>query len=173
MPEKPEVITVAKTLKKELIGKKILNVEVYWNNIIAYPKVEDFCGQIRNQTINNITTRGKWLVFHLDDYFLLIHLRMEGKFFFRGESDAKNKHEHVFFYLNDNRQLRFADVRKFGKMHLILKKDVDVVFPLKDLGLEYYDKNLTGDYLLHRFKSKKTPIKTVLLDQTIIAGIGV
>ena len=97
MPEKPEVITVVKSLKPKLIGKIILSSEVYWDNIIEYPKVNEFKNNIKNQTINDITTRGKWLVFHLDDYYLLIHLRMEGKFFFRTKNDEKNKHEHVFF----------------------------------------------------------------------------
>lgn len=172
MPEKPEVITVVNALKPKLIGKIILSSEVYWDNIIEYPKVNEFKKNIKNQAINDITTRGKWLVFHLDDYYLLIHLRMEGKFFFRTKNDEKNKHEHVFFNLNDNTQLRFADVRKFGKMHLIKKEKINEIGPLKDIGLEYYDKNLTGEYLKEKFKNKKLPIKTVLLDQSIIAGIG-
>lgn len=172
MPEKPEVITVVNTLKPKLIGKKIVDCEVYWNNIIEYPTVGEFIKKIRNQKINAITTRGKWLVFQLDAYFLLIHLRMEGKFFFRTKEDEKNKHEHVFFYLSDGRQLRFADVRKFGKMHLIKKEDINTIGPLKDLGLEYYDSKLDSNYLLDKFKNKKIPIKTVLLDQSIIAGIG-
>ena len=172
MPEKPEVITVVNSLKPKLIGKKILSSEVYWDNIIEYPSVSVFKKEIKNEKINNITTRGKWLVFSLDTYYLLIHLRMEGKFFFRTKKDEKNKYEHVFFNLDDNTQLRFADVRKFGKMHLIKKEDIDKVGPLKDLGYEYYDYNLTNNYLKDKFSKKKLPIKTVLLDQSIIAGIG-
>lgn len=172
MPEKPEVITVVKALKPRLIGQKILSVEVFWNNIIEYPNVEKFKENIKNQTINDISTRGKWLVFLLDDYYLLIHLRMEGKFFFRKNNDNKNKHEHVFFNLANNEQLRFADVRKFGKMHLIKKQDINNMGPLKELGLEFYDNNLTGKYLKEKLKNKKIPIKTALLDQSIIAGIG-
>ena len=172
MPEKPEVVTVVNSLKPRLLGRKILSSEVYWDNIIEYPKVEEFIKNIKNETINNITTRGKWIVFLLDNYYLLIHLRMEGKFFFRTKKDPKNKHEHVFFNLDNKEQLRFADVRKFGKMHLIKKEDINTVGPLKELGLEFYDDDLTDRYLKGKLTNKKNPIKTVLLDQTIIAGIG-
>ena len=172
MPEKPEVITVVNSLKPRLIGKRIISSEVYWDNIIEYPSVKDFIKNIKDQTINNITTRGKWLVFELDKYYLLIHLRMEGKFFFRTKEDEKNKHEHVFFNLDNNEQLRFADVRKFGKMHLIKKEDINTIGPLKELGLEFYDDNLTANYLKDKLSNKTIPIKTALLDQSIIAGIG-
>ena len=87
MPEKPEVITVVKSLKNKIIGKTIQNVDIYWNNIIASPSVKEFKNKLKNQKINNITTRGKWIVIHLDNYVLLIHLRMEGKFFFRTKKD--------------------------------------------------------------------------------------
>ena len=172
MPEKPEVITVVNTLKPKLIGKTILSSEVYWDNIIEYPSVSEFKEKIKNQKISNITTRGKWIVFHLKDYYLLIHLRMEGKFFFRTKKDDKNKHEHVFFNLDDNTQLRFADVRKFGKIHLIKKDKIDEIGPLKELGLEYFDKRLTNKYLKEKLSKKTIPIKTALLDQSIVAGIG-
>ena len=119
MPEKPEVITVAKKLENKLIGKKILSVEVYHNNMIDYPSVDELKSEIKNQEIHSITTRGKWIELTLDDYFLLFHLRMEGKFFFRKKGDERGKHEHVIFNLSDETQMRFADVRKFGKVMLI------------------------------------------------------
>ena len=172
MPEKPEVITVVKSLKPKLVNRKILSTKIYWDNIIEYPDVLEFSKNIKNQTINDITTRGKWLVFKLDNYYLLIHLRMEGKFFFRTNKDKKDKHEHVFFNLDDGTQLRFADVRKFGKMCLIKKEDITTIGPLKELGLEYYDNNLNGKYLKEKLSKKTIPIKTALLDQSIIAGIG-
>ena len=172
MPEKPEVITVAKSLKRELLGRKIQNCNVYWDNIIAYPSVKEFIGKIKNQSIHDITTRGKFIVLELDDYSLLIHLRMEGKFLFRKESEEIGKHEHVEFLLDDGRSCRYHDVRKFGKMHLLPKKDTYTVKPLSELGYEYDDPNLTKEYLYKRIHSKSLPIKTVLLDQSIIAGIG-
>ena len=172
MPEKPEVITVVNSLKDKILGKKITGCNVFWENIIAAPTVDEFKRKIINQKINDITTRGKFIVMELDNDSLLVHLRMEGKFFFRDKGEELNKHEHVELILDDKISFRFHDVRKFGKMYLINKEDTYKVKPLSDLGYEYYDKELTKEYLFDCFKSKKLPIKTVLLDQSIITGIG-
>ncbi len=172
MPEKPEVITVVNSLKNKIIGKKIVGCNIYWDNIIAYPTTDKFKKEIISQKINDITTRGKFIVISLDDYSLLIHLRMEGKFFFRNNNDSINKHEHVELIFNDNTSFRYHDTRKFGKMYLIPIEDTYKVKPLSELGLEYDDKNLTKDYLYNKIHNKNLPIKTVLLDQSIITGIG-
>lgn len=172
MPEKPEVITVAKKLKMHLLNRRFIKADVYHNNIIAGIKVADFKSKLVNQTIRDIDTRGKFIVFKLDDYCLLVHLRMEGKFFYRTKEDPLSKHEHVVFTMDDNKEVRYHDVRKFGKMYLINKDEVETTKPLSDLGLEVWDKNLTSNYLSNKFKNKNLPIKTVLLDQSIITGIG-
>lgn len=172
MPELPEVETVKESLKLRLIGKKINKVRVFWDNIIAYPSKEEFIKNIENQNINDIKRRGKFLMFELDDYYLLSHLRMEGKYFFKNKNDDILKHEHVIFDLDNNEELRYMDTRKFGKMYLIRKEDINNIGPIKELGLEPWDSNLTSDYLLNKYKNKKLPIKTILLDQSIIVGIG-
>ena len=86
------------------------------------------------------------------------------------KDDVREKHEHVIFTFTDNSELRYHDTRKFGKMYLILKGDVYSSKPLNELGLEPWDKKLTVDYLREKFNDK--PIKTLLLDQRIITGIG-
>lgn len=172
MPEKPEVMTVVSKLKPALIGRTIFNCNVYWDNIIAYPTTDEFKKNIINQKINNITTRGKFIVMELDDYCLLIHLRMEGKFLFRGKLDDVGKHEHVEFELDDATSFRYHDVRKFGKMYLIPKDEVYNTKPLSELGKEFYDDSLTKEYLYNKLSKIKLPIKTALLDQSIICGIG-
>ncbi len=172
MPEKPEVITVSKSIKEKILNKKITGCNIYWDNIIAYPTVDKFKKEIIGEVINSITTRGKFIVIELTNYSLLVHLRMEGKFFFRDKGDELNKHEHVELILDDSISFRFHDVRKFGKMFLIPKDDTYKVKPLSELGYEYDDKDLNEEYLLEKFKNKKLPIKTVLLDQSIITGIG-
>lgn len=172
MPEKPEVLTVVKSLKPMILNKKITECNVYWDNIIASPTTDEFKKKIINQKINGITTRGKFIVMDLDDYSLLVHLRMEGKFMFRKKGEPIGKHEHVELILDDDVSFRFHDVRKFGKMNLIKKEDTYKVKPLIDLGLEYNDDGLTKEYLYEAIHSKRLPIKTVLLDQSIITGIG-
>lgn len=172
MPEKPEVITVVKSLEPKLIHKKVTGCNVYWDNIIAYPTVDEFKKQIIGEKINSITTRGKFIVMMLDNYSLLVHLRMEGKFMFRKKGEELGKHEHVELILDNETSFRFHDVRKFGKMYLIPINETYNCKPLVDLGLEYYDTNLTKEYLFEKIHNKKLPIKTVLLDQAIITGIG-
>ena len=170
MPELPEVETVKNTLKKQILKKTIKSVNIYWDNIIAFPDIPTFKKQIKNETINDILRRGKWLMFELDNYFLLSHLRMEGKYFIRQKNDEKNKHEHVIFTFADNSELRYHDTRKFGKMYLLKKENVYQEKPLNELGLEPWDSSLTYQYLQAKFKNKA--IKTELLDQSIITGIG-
>lgn len=172
MPELPEVETVRNSLKLRVVGRVIKNVKIYYDGIIEYPSVKDFCSQIKNQRINDIDRYGKWLMFVLDDYYLLSHLRMEGKYFIKDSKDELNKHEHVVFMLDDNSELRYMDVRKFGKMHLIEKDKIKTIGPLVDLGLEPWDKKLDINYLKDKYSRKRLPIKSVLLDQSIIVGIG-
>ena len=172
MPEKPEVITVSNSLRPRLVGKEIKGCNVYWDNIIAYPKTDEFKREVIGQKILDVTTRGKFIKILLDKDVLLIHLRMEGKFFFRKKGDTIVKHEHVEFVLDDDISFRYHDVRKFGKMYLIPKEMVDKVKPLNELGYEFDDSKLTKEYLYEKIHNKKLPIKTVLLDQSIITGIG-
>lgn len=171
MPEKPEVMTVVKNLIPRIVGKRITGCNVYWDNIIVSPTTDEFKKKIIGEKINDIVTRGKFIVVGLDHYSLLIHLRMEGKFFFRKKGDSIAKHEHVEFILDDDISFRYHDVRKFGKMYLINKEDTYLVKPLSELGLEFYD-DIKKEYLYEKIHKLKLPIKTILLDQSIICGIG-
>lgn len=172
MPELPEVETVRRTLIKKVVNKKIKQIEIFYPNIIVEPSVEDFKKEVVDQTIIDVKRKGKWLIFELNDYYLLSHLRMEGKYNLKNIDDKIEKHEHVNFIFYDNTCLRYKDTRKFGKMYLYNK---DIAFnnrPLNELGLEPWDKNLNSKYLKEKYSNKKMPIKTILLDQSIITGIG-
>lgn len=172
MPELPEVETVKRKLDLLVKNKVITSVEIYHHNIIEYPSVDEFKKNIINQKINNLARYGKWLIFVLDDYYLLSHLRMEGKYFYKTKEDDILKHEHVIFKFKDNTELRYMDVRKFGKMHLIPKDEIHTKGPFLEMGLEPWDEKLTPEYLQNKYSHKKIPIKTSLLDQSIIVGIG-
>ena len=169
MPELPEVETVRNTLKRNILNKTIKDVSIYYDPIVATNK-ENFINFIKNKKIIDILRVGKWLIFDLEDYYLLSHLRMEGKYFLKEINEVRNKHEHIIFYLNDI-TLRYHDTRKFGKMYLIKKDELYTNSPLKNIGLEPFNNNLTIDYLKKKIL-KNTPIKSLLLDQEIIAGIG-
>jgi len=172
MPELPEVETVKETLKRKVLNKTINEVIVRYEGIIESPSVNEFINKLKGQTIKDITRLGKWLIFCLDDYFLLSHLRMEGKYFLKDKDIEYTKHEHVIFRFSDNTDLRYQDTRKFGKMLLVDKDKLNEARPIKELGLEPWDVNLTKDYLKDKYSSKRLPIKTVILDQSIITGIG-
>lgn len=171
MPELPEVETVRRALLLKLKGKTIKDLKVIHRNVFEGQDIDTVVKSIKNQTINDILRRGKWLQFDLDDYYLLSHLRMEGKYLYRDLNEKIEKHQLVLFNIDDEFSLRYKDVRKFGKMYLIKKDQLDNS-PLAKLGLEPWDKNLTVNYLKNAYKNKKLPIKTVLLDQSIIVGIG-
>lgn len=172
MPELPEVETVVRGLREKVVGRIIKKVNIYYENIIEYPDVCSFQEKIKNQKINEINRYGKWIIFVLDNYYLLSHLRMEGKYFLRPKGATLEKHEHVSFVLDNDMELRYMDVRKFGKMQLIEKENINKIGPFLEMGLEPWDKKLNTLYLKEKFLRKKLPIKSCLLDQRIIVGIG-
>ena len=141
MPELPEVETVKETLKRKVLNKNIIGVVINYDGIVESPNVIEFTNNIKNQTIKDITRRGKWLVFELNDYYLLSHLRMEGKYFLKNRDEQYNKHEHVIFEFSDGTDLRYQDTRKFGKMLLVEKDKLNEARPIKELGLEPWDDN--------------------------------
>ena len=171
MPEIAEVETVRNTLKKRILHKKIKKVEVYYEPMIE-SDIDAFKKNLVGESFIDIKRRGKWLIFETEHYYLLSHLRMEGKYFIKDKQEIKDKHEHVIITFLDDMTLRYADTRKFGRMNLILKTELDNTECIKKQGLEPGDKKLTADYLLKKFEKKQLPIKTVLLDQTIISGLG-
>lgn len=171
MPELPEVETVRNSLKQLVLNETITDVEVFYDKIIKNVDVETFKTSLINQTINDIQRLGKYLIFVLDDYYLISHLRMEGKYYLK-DNNEYSKHEHIVFHLG-KKTLTYADTRKFGTMNL-LSKDIDIYkeIPLNKVGLEPFNENFTLEYLEEKFKNSKRPIKTSLLDQGIVAGLG-
>lgn len=171
MPELPEVETVKNSLKELVLNKKIKDVLVFYDKIIKNVTKEEFIEKIKNQKITNIDRIGKHLIFVLDDYYLISHLRMEGKYYTSNESNF-NKHEHIVFCFNDF-NLRYQDTRKFGTMYLYDKLvDIYKEKPLNNVGLEPFDDKMTVQYLKNSFKNSIRPIKSSLLDQSVIAGLG-
>ncbi|MGY0693102.1 DNA-formamidopyrimidine glycosylase [Virgibacillus sp. FSP13] len=173
MPELPEVETVKNTLKRFVMGKTIEHVSVLWPNIVKQPDdVEQFKLILQGQTIHDITRKGKFLLFQLDDYVLVSHLRMEGKYSVHQKTEPITKHTHVIFSFSDDTELRYNDVRKFGTMHVFLKGEEFEQKPLNQLGPDPFDERFTFDYFYNKLKKTDRVIKSVLLDQAIVAGLG-
>ena len=119
MPELPEVETVRRSLLKKLLNKKITDIKILYNDIFQEQDISKVILNINNQKIVDIKRRGKWLIFELNNFYLLSHLRMEGKYVYRNLNQEIEKHELVIFNIDDTFELRYKDTRKFGKMYLI------------------------------------------------------
>lgn len=173
MPELPEVETVIRTLEHQLHYPIIMDCKVLWNNIVATPNVDEFIAQIKGRQITGYRRHGKYLLFDLGDMEWVCHLRMEGKFYIQPAQEPCDKHTHVIFTLQDGRELRYHDTRKFGKMYLYRKQEDYRQYPcFLHIGMDAFDEQLQADDLYKRLHSKQTTLKAVLLDQSILAGIG-
>ncbi|MYL72278.1 DNA-formamidopyrimidine glycosylase [Halobacillus litoralis] len=173
MPELPEVETVRKTLSHLALGKEIEKVSIFWGNIIKQPQdPKEFEQLLVGQTIQDIDRKGKFLIFHMDDIALVSHLRMEGKFGVYEGTLERPKHTHVIFHFTDGTELRYNDVRKFGTMHAFPKGMELENKPLIQLGPDPFNEAFTTDYFYERLKKTTRNMKAVLLDQSIVAGLG-
>ncbi|MCI1590155.1 DNA-formamidopyrimidine glycosylase [Heyndrickxia oleronia] len=173
MPELPEVETIRRTLQNLVVGKTIDNVQVHWPKIVKKPvEVEQFKDALIGETITDINRRGKFLIINLNTYALVSHLRMEGKYGLFNSDEPYDKHTHVIFHFTDGTELRYRDVRKFGTMHLFLKGEENNDLPLSQLGPEPFSSSFTNQYLQGKLKKTERKIKPVLLDQTIVTGLG-
>lgn len=166
MPEGPEVQTVVSTLEKQLLGVSITSCHVYYPRIVEQI---DFETRIINQTFEAFDRLGKFMVIKLTNDYLIVHLRMEGKFYIDSNS-LVDKHTHVVIGLSDGRYLKYHDTRKFGRLGLV--KDSKQHNGIKQLGLELDDPLLTVEYLKQKYRNKSIPIKQALLDQSIMTSIG-
>ncbi|MCP3025467.1 DNA-formamidopyrimidine glycosylase [Halobacillus sp. A5] len=173
MPELPEVETVRQTLKQLVLNKEIKDVSIYWDNIIKRPlEPMDFKAWLQGQRLIDIERKGKFLIFQFSDISMVSHLRMEGKFGLYDSSLPKPKHTHVVFQFTDGSELRYDDVRKFGTMHLFQKGEEWKEKPLNLLGPDPFDPLFTVDYFYNKLQKTSRHIKAVLLDQSVVAGLG-
>lgn len=170
MPELVEVENSRRNLNKILINKRIIKTEVYLDKMV-FNKKEEFIKKTTNKVIHEITRRGKWLFFRLDDSYLVTHFRMQGRFYLKDNNYKRQKHDYIIFSFNDFK-IVYNDPRLFGNMQIINLDEKESFIKEKNLGLEYFDDNLTSKYLRKKFKKHHVYIKNMLLDQSVIAGIG-
>lgn len=168
MPELPEVRTVAKSLKNKILNKTLTDIIIRYDKIIEKDSLN--INLIIGQKIKDIFTYGKYIIFSIGDLYLISHLRMEGKYFIKEINEEFNKHEHIIFTLDNEISLRYHDTRKFGR--IVLVKDYLNYKAIKKLGLEPFNKNINSKYILDKIKNKNITIKEILLDQSIITGLG-
>jgi len=170
MPELPEVQTVVDNLNTlKIIGGRIRGARVYWPRTIADMAPAAFCKKIKGCSIQQITRRGKFIVIKLSrGLTLLIHLRMTGHLNWETRGKPRNKHEHVILEVEGDRELRFQDTRKFGRIFLTL----DPQAILGKLGPEPLSDDFNRQGFQTMLQACGRQIKPLLLDQKVIAGLG-
>lgn len=168
MPELPEVETVKNTLRNFIVNKRIVDIKVNYPRIIEND-LDQFKQAVVNQKIIDLDRVGKYLIFVLEDTAFVSHLRMEGKYNILTKPEF-SKHDHIIFYLDDGTYLSYNDTRKFGRMVLSSRSDYKNQLPLSKLGPEPFCADAKAVY--QRIHKSDIPIKHLLLDQTIMAGIG-
>ena len=172
MPELPEVETVKNILKPLIVGKTIDKVEIYYDRLIQ-SDLNEFKEKIVNQTFTDVTRFGKFLFLHLtNDLVIISHLRMEGKYRYTKEENPRIKATSALFFLKDGSYLSFDDTRKFGLMYLSDEANYKKVPMIEKLGIEANKIEEKDLPILYKKFNKKKPIKELLLDQSILCGIG-
>jgi formamidopyrimidine-DNA glycosylase len=173
MPELPEVHTITQDLKKYVEGAQITRVEIKNNYKVLSPNAS-FLKDVENTKIIKISRIAKNILMELSsEKIVVIHLAMTGKLLLRSAGYTKDGWERVVFYLKKSHkefELRFCDMRMFGKVQVIDKKDLGDF--TKKYGPELIDEQLTPEEFLKRLQSKKSNIKNVLLEQSIVSGLG-
>ncbi len=184
MPELPEVETVRRGLEPTLVGARILRVELRRGDL-RFPFPQNFAENLTGRRIESLNRRAKYLVAVLDDGGALIaHLGMSGSFRVEGgESDvetpggfvlARSKnpaHDHVVLHF-ENRQVIYNDPRRFGFMTLAREAELNFHPFFRELGVEPLSNSFDAKVLARLFSNRRTAVKSALLDQKLIAGLG-
>ncbi len=176
MPELPEVETIARSLRPDLVGETILEAEIRWARTLAAPSTKEFKQQIKGLVVQKVGRRAKFLNIQLENsqtperktYNLLIHLRMSGDLIIKKGKIKPEKHDRLILTLSGNKMLVFNDTRKFGRVWLT--DDLEKV--LGSLGPEPLGDDFTSRWLYDALHERHRQLKPLLLDQTFIAGLG-
>ena len=172
MPELPEVETIARKLKPQLLGKTIQDARLRWPRTLASPSTRKFNALIKGQVIQGVTRRAKYFILQLSDLSLLIHLRMSGDLQIKAGKIKPEKHDRLILSLlsadGSLSHLVFNDTRKFGRVWLT----ADPEEVLGKLGPEPLSRRFTPEWLYTALQGKHRLLKPLLLDQTFLAGLG-
>ncbi|NOZ71224.1 MAG: bifunctional DNA-formamidopyrimidine glycosylase/DNA-(apurinic or apyrimidinic site) lyase [Chloroflexi bacterium] len=169
MPELPEVQTILNALTPHIVDIPIADVIIIWSGVIDRPPPEVFRDWLLGRRVTATSRRGKYLIFNLDDgRSLVIHLRMTGGMRVTPSSSPMHRHDRLAFRLSNGYDWRFKDLRKFGRAYLV----EDPAEIIAKLGPEPLDGDFTAAYLGDKLKGRTAPIKSLLLDQRLVAGIG-
>lgn len=170
MPELPDVEATRRyLLKSGLAGRRVTDVDLSWARAVRTPSLEDFVLTIRGQRIEDVARRAKFLLLILDQgWTLVMHLRMTGSLLVQPADSPRPAMTRNVYVLDDGRELRFVDPRKLGQIWLL----GDTAPLLARLGPEPLEPQFTVEAMAARLAGRSAPIKALLCDQAVIAGIG-
>ncbi|MEN8237288.1 MAG: bifunctional DNA-formamidopyrimidine glycosylase/DNA-(apurinic or apyrimidinic site) lyase [Pseudomonadota bacterium] len=172
MPELPEVETVCRGLRPIFAGNTIAKVEQRRPNL-RFDFPTDFVSSLRGQRINNVERRAKYIQVFLDsDQVWLTHLGMSGRFIIHDETYESSPHDHVVVHLKSGERVYYRDPRRFGYMDVSTRSELPKHRFLRMLGAEPLEPEFNAEMLEKVFHGRNKPLKTALLDQTLIAGLG-
>ena len=167
MPELPEVETVTQSVKKHLLGRQFNSIHVNWNKTLHNFTISDFNSKIKGKAIKNVYRRAKYVIIDLENVLIGVHLRMTGKLYAVNTIDRAKKH--ISLYLKfDDKYLVFEDTRKFGRFYMF----DDMSYLDEKLGIEPLTKDFSEEWILKNMKKRNRQIKSLLLDQSFVCGIG-
>ncbi len=166
MPELPEVQTIINGLNQKVLGKEIQEIVELRSGTVFWRFPFTSLGKIES-----IYRRGKYIILQTSNkYKLVIHLRMTGKLIFEKVLSNTSSHSRAEIIFSDKTKLIFDDVRTFGKIQVM--KQNDEIPTILNLGAEPLSDEFNSEYLKNKLNNRKAPIKNVLLDQKVIAGLG-
>ena len=173
MPELPELETIRRNLAPNLEGRLIMSADILLSRQIKWPEPGQFVARITGRTIEKLDRVGKYLLIRLDNGTALIfHLRMTGQLCYRPKGAEEAKRARIIMRLDGGDQLVYADTRTLGTIYAMKEDEIDNIKGLAEMGPEPLSSEFTVDYLKSVLAGKKTRIKSFLLDQSKVGGLG-
>jgi len=193
MPELPEVEHVVRALRRAIVGRRIVASQINLPKLILPLSQPVFNRKLKDSTIAGVSRRGKYILIELENgdarphrratapsrrqavgrsLVLVVHLRMTGKFLYLTADDAVPKHGHAIFYLDNDRRLVFCDQRQFGVMKLVARTRLSKAKGISSLAPEPFGEDFSLAYLKKTLSRSRRTLKTLLLDQTRVLGLG-
>src|SRR5438309_10336762 len=173
MPELPEVEHVVRALRRVVVGRTIVTTEIRLPKLIGPTSTAAFKRKLKNLRITGVSRRGKFILIELDsERILAVHLRMTGKFLYLSAENELPKHAHAIFYLDTDVRLVFRDQRQFGVMKLVARARLAKTKGIRDLAPEPLSDDFGPAYLSEILARSRRSLKTLLLDQTKVLGLG-
>jgi formamidopyrimidine-DNA glycosylase len=172
MPEMPEVETIVRRLRKRIVGKCISRVHLS-GFALRRPLGDDFAGKLQGRRVRKIVRRGKYLVAELEPRsFWVIHLGMSGRLLYHAKPEAAARHAHVIVRFSDSTELEYCDPRRFGLMAVYEGLRLDMIPEIRSLGIDPLSPGFNANRLESQLKKSRQEIKSFLLDQRKVAGLG-